>query len=299
MGWELAARPAGGCVRRGKPGGARAEEQHMAIVWLSSYPRSGNTWLRFLIQAYARGGPVESLRLNAEIPDLHRRGVTVDADAAERVAVKTHYVWTPGHPMAARTAGAVYILRHPKDVLLSFLAYRKLNRVLPPDDREMDRRYALMFCKGLGDYLWVKAGMGSWVEHYRSWGSGFPHRRVVVRYENLQSAPEVELRPVLEVLGLEMDEARLAAAIESCRFSVLREVEEKEKRGRAEHGGPALFEGRPELMERGLRFMSEGRSGRTLAHLGEDVEEAFDAAFAPYLEELGYEATAPAGGESN
>ncbi|MCC6678037.1 MAG: sulfotransferase domain-containing protein [Phycisphaerales bacterium] len=270
----------------------------MAIVWLSSYPRSGNTWLRFLIQAYARGGPVESLRLNAEIPDLHRPGARVDPDSAARVPVKTHYAWSGQHAFADRTAGAVYILRHPKDVLLSFLAYRKLNRVLPPDDPEIDRRYALMFCKGLGDYLWLKGGMGSWVEHFRAWDRPFPHRRVLVRYENLQSAPQRELPPVLELLGLDMDEARLAAAIESCRFSVLREAEEKEKRGRAQGGGPALFEGRPELLERGLRFMNEGRSGRTLAHLGADVEEAFDSAFAPYLEELGYGATAPeAGGE--
>lgn len=269
----------------------------MSIVWLASYPRSGNTWLRFLLQAYARGGPVESLALNAEIPDLHRKGVVIQPDAAANVIVKTHYLWSPAHPMADKTAGAIHILRHPKDVLLSFLAYRKLNRVIPPDDPEIDRRYALLFCKGLGDYLWLKSGMGSWVEHTQSWLHGPGPRRVLVKYENLQSAPERELPAVLELLGLSPEPERLARAIEACRFSELQKVEEQEKQARSERGGgPAFFEGGPDSYKKGLRFMNEGKSGRTLDHLGPDVEAAFNEAFAPHLAALGYGPTAPAAG---
>lgn len=269
----------------------------MSIVWLTSYPRSGNTWLRFLIQAYLRGGAVESRALNAEIPDLHRRDARIDPDSAACVPVKTHFLWSTEHPHANRTAGAIYILRHPKDVLLSFLAYRKLNGVLPADNPELDRRYATLFVKGLGDYLWLKAGMGSWAEHVRTWTKDFPHPLAVVRYERLQTAPREELPPVLKVLGLPLDYARLDAAIESCRFSALREVEEEEKRGRAAgERGPVLFEGRPELLRHGLRFMNEGRSGRTLEHLGPALEAAFDTAFRPHLEPLGYGLTAPAAG---
>lgn len=268
----------------------------MAIVWLASYPRSGNTWLRFLLQAYLRGGEVNSTALNAEIPDLHRKAVQINPDAADKVLVKSHFLWSPTHAFADRTAGFVYVLRHPKDVLLSFLQYRKLNRVLPPDRPDIDHKYAMAFAQSLGDYLWMKAGMGTWLQHAQSWLTTPPGPHVLVKYENLQATPETELPPVLRLLGLEIDEPRLRRAIEACRFDALREVEEKEKQRRETEGGPAFFEGRPELVKQGFRFMNEGKSGRTLEHLGPGVEQAFDAAFAPHLGAFGYGPTAPRAG---
>jgi len=268
----------------------------MAIVWLTSYPRSGNTWLRFLIQAYLRGGVADSASLNADVPDIHRKGVVINPDAAERVLVKTHFPWSPRHPFAAQTSSFIYILRHPKDVLLSFLSYRKLGGVLAADDPSVDRPYAEQFIRGLGDELWIRARLGNWPQHIASWLARPAHPHVVVKYEDLLTAPERAMRPVLERLGMAVDEARLQAAVEACRFGALREMEAKEKAQREPGGEAGLFPGDPALAKRGVMFMNEGKSGRTLMHLGPDLEEAFDRAFAPYLTSLGYGATAPSAG---
>lgn len=267
----------------------------MPIVWLASYPRSGNTWLRFLLQAYLKDGRIESRRLNADIPDIHRKGVVIDPDAAESVLVKTHYLWSAGHPFADRTRGFVYIVRHPKDVLLSFLQYRKLCRVLPEGDPAIDRKYAMNYIRKLGDPVWEQTpDMGSWPRHLESWLTkpSLPH--AVIKYENLLTDPEPELAPMLRLIGLPVETDRLRAAIEACRFSALREAETKEKEARATGEAGGLFEGNPDMMRRGVMFMNEGKSGRTLDHLGPDVEEAFNTAFAPYLASLGYGPTAPA-----
>lgn len=270
----------------------------MAIVWLTSYPRSGNTWLRFLIQAYLRGGAAVSASLNADLPDLHRKGVVINPDAAERVLVKTHFPWSPRHPYAGQTSAFIYILRHPKDVLLSFLSYRKLGGVLAADDPSVDRPYAEQFIRGLGDEVWIKGHMGNWPQHIASWLARPAHPHTVVKYEDLLAEPQRAMRPVLELLGQPVDTARLGAAIEACRFDALRRMEEKEKA--ALEGAPpeqrGLFPGDPALAKKGVMFMNEGKSGRNLLHLGAEVEAAFDRAFAPYLPSLGYGPTAPAAG---
>lgn len=265
----------------------------MSIVWLASYPRSGNTWLRFLLQAYAGGGQIESRRLNADVPDIHRKGVVIHPDAADSVLVKTHYLWSPSHPFAAQTRGFVYIVRHPKDVLLSFLQYRKLCRVLPEGDPTIDRKYALNYIKKFGDPAWIQANMGTWPEHVQSWLSQTTMPHVLIKYENLQSDPQRELEPMLKLIGLAVDHGRLRTAIEACRFSALREEEAKEKKARTQGDAGGLFEGSPEMVQRGVMFMNEGKSGRTLDHFGPDVEEAFNKAFEPHLASLGYGPTAP------
>lgn len=269
----------------------------MSIVWLTSYPRSGNTWLRFLIQAYLRGGVADSASLNADVPDLHRKGTVINPDAADRVLVKTHFPWSPRHPFAGQTRSFIYILRHPKDVLLSFLSYRKLGGLLAADDPAVDRPYAEQFIRGLGDDLWIKGHMGNWPQHIASWLARPPHPHVVVKYEDLLAGPEQALTPVLEHLGMPVDPARLKASVEACRFGALREMEAREKSGRDDAPAAAgLFPGDPALAKRGVMFMNEGKSGRTLAHLGPGLDEQFDRAFAPFLAALGYGPNAPAAG---
>jgi hypothetical protein len=260
----------------------------MAIVWLASYPRSGNTWLRFLLQSYLNAGEIDGTRLSADIPDIHNTP-QINPDASDRLLVKSHFMWSgQRHPYADKTRGFIYILRHPKDVLLSFLNYRKLGGVIPVGDAEVDRRYAMLFCRGLGDYEW-SARFGPWPHHIVSWLMRPAHPHAVVRYENLLATPEQELKPVLKLLGLPIDESRLHAAIEACRFSKLREMEQKEKTVHAsEPADQRFFDGIPALAEQGVMFINKGEAGQTLHHLGADVEETFNKTFERYLTPLGY-----------
>lgn len=260
----------------------------MPITWLASYPRSGNTWMRFLLYTYLFGEINDSWSVNERIPPIHRPQM-VNPDFPGRLLVKTHFRYSPMHPHLGRTAGFVYIYRHPRDVLLSGLNYRQLGgAVLQPV------QYARQFIELGGDPAWAQMGFGrSYLDHLDSWiGDGpdaakarFPH--VALRYEDLKADPAGQFRRVLEFIGESVDESRLAFAVEACAFEKLQELEKREK----ESGSARqLFPGNKAIMEQGRLFMHKGQSGRTLDEVDPALEPLFAERFAPVLRRLGYDA---------
>src|ERR1700691_3950002 len=93
-------------------------------VWIASYPKSGNTWVRFLV-SHLLFGPLDSAAtLNRLVPDIHELGAAVEAPSTP-VLMKTHFPYSPALPLAMQTAGAIYVVRDPADVMLSNYYYRK------------------------------------------------------------------------------------------------------------------------------------------------------------------------------
>jgi hypothetical protein len=267
----------------------------MRIFWLASYPRSGNTWLRFLIYAYLYGPIENTADVNLRIPPIHRPPPPGTLKS-ERVISKTHFQRTPMHPLLEHTAGIIHIRRHPKDVLLSGLNYHALNGfTLDP------ARYAQLFISRLGDPEWARMGFGTWESNTTSWlgadaatptGEG-PSRndgipRVWTTYERLRAETPTELARILALLGESVDQSRLAEAVERCSIDNLRALEERE----AQAGAKGLFPGAADARAKGHRFMNKGASGQTLAHIdpniGKELDARFDAAFAPVLARCGY-----------
>ncbi len=139
----------------------------MNIVWLASYPKSGNTWLRFFLYAYLYGEIENSNDIARRIPDIHKiRDLDLNADGT--VFMKTHGFCGSHHRYIKNTIGAIYIVRHPRDVLLSSLNYCRME----DDSGFSDKEFADEFIENLGVLKWKKVGMGAWVENVNSWQSG-------------------------------------------------------------------------------------------------------------------------------
>lgn len=267
----------------------------MRIFWLASYPRSGNTWLRFLLYAYLHGPIDNTADVNLRIPPIHRP-LPPGTLTADRVISKTHFQRTPAHPLLEHTASVIHIRRHPKDVLLSGLNYHALNgATLDPV------RYARSFISLLGDPEWARMGFGTWESHTTSWlgadaatpaGEGPSPAdntpRVWTTYERLRADTPTELARILTLLGEPIDPARIAQAVERCSIDNLRAAEERE----AQSGAKTLFPGAAAARAKGHRFMNKGVSGQSLAqldpNLGKELDAQFDAAFAPVLARCGY-----------
>src|SRR4051794_40522284 len=132
------------------------------MIWIASYPRSGNTWLRFLLCAYLQGAARDSQEMESRIPNLHRGNID-QAWAHDPVLGKTHLSWNERHPHRPESRGCIYLIRHPKDVLLSNLNYSKLQR-----EAEGDRAFVLDFIRCGGVPGW-REDLGSWEEHAGSW----------------------------------------------------------------------------------------------------------------------------------
>jgi len=251
----------------------------MKVIWLASYPKSGNTWLRFFLYAYLYGEPESSNDLDLHIPDIHALEMIESLpNFGERVLCKTHLMMGPHHPYMAETAGFIHILRHPKDVLLSNLNYAKIGF------EDLDERlFAKEFITHMGVPRWENFGMGNWPSHTASWlrmAPRVPH--LFLRYERMKADPEDIFIKVVRFLDLPLDQKKVAVAVEQSSFNRLKAMEENERRegidSRIFYTGFAAK----------ARFMSQGASGQRLSALGDGLDEAFDARFEEVLVTLGY-----------
>jgi hypothetical protein len=204
----------------------RAPSPSVSMVWLASYPRSGNTWLRHLL-AYLLGdppfivGPARELEricpaVSREIPDeAWRREVTV---------IKTHYL--PDHDChhSHGAVGVIHLVRNPADILVSSYRFLVLRGYLPADEclslksSEKFQDYAQAFIKHQGFRGWLK-GMGTWARHYDAWSriqSGLP--RIEVRYESLLADTFTTLCSIVSFLGVAPSIDRIRAAVDTHTF---------------------------------------------------------------------------------
>ncbi len=248
----------------------------MKIYWLASYPKSGNTWLRFLIHTYFHGPVVHSKEVEAFIPGLHRAGFSLPHNR-EWSCVKTHFRYTGVHPHLDMTAGFVYLIRHPADVLRSSVNYIYFNETnLPP------LSVVVKHCiTHLGYARWRELGMGSWPEHVLSWqhaAKHYPH--VFLRFEDLKRDPAAQLRKVVELLGETPDEGRIAQAIENSSFEVMKQREEREA-----NDGDGVF---PFSCRKGQVFMRNGKSTGSLEEMAAGADELFWDQMGGYAEQFGY-----------
>ncbi len=166
------------------------------IIWLASYPRSGNTFFRRAL--YSRYGVRSgTLYHHAKPPQSGSTGYH-DATKLEGFASDTdaHWVKTHGLPLQDEFP-AVYLLRDGRDSLVSYahfvLGHEEKDGANDPD----------LFHSTLSDLIVAPSEFGTWSENVRSW-VGRPNVQVV-RFEDLIADPAGELARVRRQLGMTGD----------------------------------------------------------------------------------------------
>ncbi len=225
------------------------------IHWIASYPKSGNTWLRLMLQAYLAGGEaidINRLTLGAwrtagrawfdehigvaasdltgsEILALRPAAIRAWARTlAEPVYLKTHEArlalasddyLTP----ADISLGGIYLMRDPRDVALSLARHldveidEAITVMGTPDQRMEESRHRLR--SRLVDQ-W-----GSWSQNVGSWIAPDPFPVHVVRYEEMRADPEATLCSVLSALGLPIVPETVRAVVAATTLDRLRAQE--------------------------------------------------------------------------
>jgi len=223
------------------------------ILWLASYPKSGNTWLRvflanlfansskpFDINALSRhfygemsadlyekvaGKPLAALddaALHRLRPKVHRLIASLRRDT---VFVKTHNaiaVWNEVPMITPEfTAGAIYVIRNPLDVSVSYADHYGIaiadavEAMCSPENRILTQPQSVF------QYL------GDWSSHVLSWCEAPGLKRHIVRYEDMLDDPNAAFAAIAGFLGVDAPRARLRRAI---RFSTFEEVKKQERR---------------------------------------------------------------------
>ena len=262
-----------------KPAKARKAAQKVpsvnkSLVWLASYPKSGNTWTRIFLANFLLN-PDKPVPIN----QVHRVGIgdsvapayrkinggrydpmdtlghlrlrpavmrAVANNGADINLVKTHN--ENGKAFGAQliepmlTKAAVYIVRNPLDVAVSYARHYGIT------PSKACRNMARSDNTSVADAGSVKQYLGAWSNHVRSWtkARGFPVH--VMRYEDMKADPEAAFGALLDFLKVPHDPERLAKAV---RFSSFKELSQQE----AEHGFI-------EKSHQNFKFFHSGTSGQ-------------------------------------
>ena len=252
----------------------------MKIIWLASYPKSGNTYLRFLLYNYLYGEPKSSTDIGKKIPDLHKiisKKKSLNLNLDNHIFCKTHYIFTQKHPYINQTSGAIYLLRNPRDVLLSNLRYFQMIKSGPVEPFS----FAANFLDNYGVEQWKKFGYGSWPQHVSSWMAGigqFP--LLFIKYESLRDDTKETLEKVIRFIGQDVDREKVKESIEQASIQNMKKMEVREKESQSE----SLFAGN---INKGT-FVGEGNSNQSLSHISNEVENAYREKFSNFLQIFGY-----------
>ncbi len=243
------------------------------ILWLASYPKSGNTWLRlFLANYFALNRPLElnqaisfgigdsgielfrqagvapsdpSPQSMAELrPQVHRQIAQRNSQGVAFVKTHNACIHVAGAPLITPdvTAGAILVVRNPFDVAVSFAHHNDMPIERAVQVLSTDTYYVPAY----GPY--VDQYPTSWRRFQASWIDAAGLSPLVIRYEDMVRSPTTAFSQVLRFLNARIDETRLAASIQATDFTALASQEKA-------HG---FAEGDPEGK---VPFFREGRIG--------------------------------------
>ncbi len=261
-----------------KAGTVEDNQNPRGIIWLASYPKSGNTWTRNFLHNLIKvmsGEAHSSQDINAmnqmstweiaaprfekllgkkmtectreEIAGIRHRVQQNIADNANGVAfVKTHHALVMDRQQPTInfdvTSGAIYIVRNPLDVAISLSHHI---------DGTIDQAIDQMMKSGLETPLGEKSVYevyDSWSNHVESW-TRKPHRTIyVMRFEDMLENPEHTFGELAAHLLIKPSSSQLQKAIELSGFENLRRQESKQ--------------GFREKPKNAKRFFRTGKSGQ-------------------------------------
>jgi hypothetical protein len=235
-------------------------------TFIVSYPRSGNTWTRFLIANLMHPEPVTFANIERVIPD----STALSSRAMKRVPrprfVKSHEYFDP------RYNKVIYLVRDPRDVAISLYHFRRKYRSID-DSYPIDKYVAERFIKGDMDV--------SWGEHVGSWlGTRAKHPGfLLVRYEDLRQNPSAELGRIAGFLGIDAPAERVALAVQRSAADRLRKLE------KAEHEHWISTKGK----RADVPFIGTAKSGTWKQNLPSVAARLIESVWGDLMRNLGYE----------
>lgn len=197
-------------------------------VFLASYPRSGSTWLRFLLYESLAGQSSGFGSVNQSIPDVREHKVGLPLMPNGGRLIKTHEIYHPEYKKA------VYLVRDPRDVALSEYAYQTALGLV---EQPLDDYLRAFVSRAVNPF-------SSWQDHVNSWLSApLPgDRLMVVKFEDLRRDSVSTVSDIIRFFGLAPDEARIRQAIANNSVERMK-AKEKETPQRASKNGQFIRSG--------------------------------------------------------
>jgi estrone sulfotransferase len=231
-------------------------------AFLASYPRSGNTWLRFMLFEALMGTPAGFHSVRRAIPHVNPYRDTRPLLPNGARLFLTHEQYGRWY----KHATVVYLVRDVRDVVISEYGRQQMNQ-----------SYALDFDHFLEDFLRGRIHrFGSWMDHVAGWTrrASMDDPLLLLRYEELKRDAPKALGEVLRFLGEPRPASVIRKAVENNRLEAMRQKEDSVR----------LPDARP-----GFRFVNKGESGSWREQLDARQIRRIEEVSARLLEQLGYD----------
>jgi hypothetical protein len=247
-------------------------------VFLIAYPKSGNTWTRFLVANLLYSDRrVDFLTIPQLIPHFD---VMPKSFFKEMPRPRIINCAEPYHPHYQRV---IYVVRDPRDVAVS-LYYFKRKRRLIEDSVSLD--------EFVSDFIRGKTSpprLGSWGDNAASW---LTMRRnnpnfLLVRYEDMISDTAAALNRIAAFLGASATSAQIATAVERSSAQQMRSLEKAQ--GKQWHQSKGTRQDIP--------FVRSAQAGGWKSALSQKAVAQIESAWGPLLDQLGYERGTESGPE--
>jgi hypothetical protein len=281
------------------------------IIWLASYPKSGNTYVRAFLSAYyfSENGQFDFSQISNidqfphekffkqkvnSIGEASKQWVTIQREINKDKKIrffKTHSFLgsyqNSEFTSPETTLGAVYIVRDPRNVLTSIKNHYSFD-----DDNALkmitDKTRSLMSNNGSHASLTF---ISSWAENYLSWFRDNRFRRLFVKYEDLITNKYETFRDIIVFTNTLMnrvegvDKSKLQKAIETTNFDILKKKEISE-----------TFDGSQSSFKNWRKFHSEnknlffnlGPENNWKKNLKTEISNKIEVGFEKEMKRLGY-----------
>jgi hypothetical protein len=239
-------------------------------TFIVSYPRSGNTWTRFLIaNLLFAGQPVSFANIELLIPDAEAQSSRYMKRLRGPRVIKSHQYFDHRYPKV------LYITRDPRDVAVSYYNFSRKYRHIA-DDCPLEQ-YVHGFVTG----TLLSSGWGTWAENVGTWVAARNGRPtfLLLRYEDLLADTQTELAKAARFFGVDASPGELSRAIENSSADHLRELEKKE--------GEAWVTTKNKRSD--IPFIGSAAAGKWKSELPGAAVEEIESAWGNTMAQLGYE----------
>ena len=227
------------------------------IIWLSSYPKSGNTWIRTFISSiiFSKDG-ISNFNNLEKIPQYpmrrHFHNLVENFQNINEIKknwiisqekinldnrikfLKTHHVnckiGTDSFTNLDNTKGVIYIVRDPRNVVTSIKNHFSLNTYEDAKKFIFDDHRWLGFISHKNKIRDNKLPtlIGSWSMNYKSW-KNMSENFLLIKYENLLMDPAKEFAKIVKflnsILNIEFNKNKITEAIKTSSFDNLKKLE--------------------------------------------------------------------------
>ena len=275
------------------------------IIWIASYPKSGNTWIRSLLSAYlySEDGIFNFSLLNkiqqfpskkylefflSDFKDIKKVSDywiaaqdRINLFNDETIFLKTHSaLCTLGNNSFTNknnTKAVIYVVRDPRNLISSLSHHYSMN---------MEESYNFVIDKEQTVSEWGGGNfgvLGSWSEHYKSWRDIKLAPILIVKYEDLINDTKNTFKSILvflsKLMDIKMDEKKIISTVNSCSFETLAEKEKTE----------GFFEAvASKKNKKKLYFFYLGKKNNWENLLDPKIEKKTRETFSIEMKELGY-----------